>query len=204
MHDAAVHQRGPVRIKLCGLTRAEDVRLAVDLGADYVGLILAPRSPRRLSVEQAAELRSLVVGRSAAVLLVMDNPREEVLHGVTVLRPDVLQFHGGEDDAFCAGFGLPFLKAIAMGEGTDLARTASDGVLLRPDLRLVTEAIQTSLASRRTVYQNLAWALGYNLAMIPLAVAGQVPPWLASVGMSASSLLVVGNALRLPSMIRSR
>ncbi len=119
MHDAAVHQRGPVRIKLCGLTRAEDVRLAVDLGADYVGLILAPRSPRRLSVEQAAELRSLVVGRSAAVLLVMDNPREEVLHGVTVLRPDVLQFHGGEDDAFCAGFGLPFLKAIAMGEGTD-------------------------------------------------------------------------------------
>jgi len=119
MHDAAGIARGSVRIKLCGMTRAEDVRLAVELGADYVGLILAPRSPRRLTVAQAAELRGLVAGRSAAVLLLMDNPREEVQRAVAALRPDLLQFHGGEDDAFCADFGLPYLKAIAMGDGID-------------------------------------------------------------------------------------
>lgn len=87
--------------------------------------------------------------------------------------------------------------SFAIGEGTDLARTAADAVLLRSDLRLVPQAFTTAVAGRRTVHQNLVWALGYNLAMIPLAVVGLVPPWLASVGMSASSLLVVGNALLL-------
>jgi len=119
MNDAAGIPRESVRIKLCGMTRAEDVRLAVELGADYVGLILAPRSPRRLGMAQAAELRSLVASRSAAVLLLMDNPGEEVRRGVDAIRPDLLQFHGAEDDAFCAGFGLPFLKAVAMGDGAD-------------------------------------------------------------------------------------
>lgn len=107
------------RIKLCGMTRAEDVRLAVDLGADYVGLILAPRSPRRLALEDAVVLRALVTSDSAAVLLLMDNPHADVQRVVASLRPDLLQFHGGEDDAFCASFGLPFLKAIAMGDGGD-------------------------------------------------------------------------------------
>lgn len=119
MGDAADGLHAPVRIKLCGMTRGEDVRLAVELGADYVGLILAPRSPRRLALDQAMELRELIRGHSAAVVLLMDNPHADVQHAVEVLRPDLLQFHGGEDDAFCASFRLPFLKAIAMGEGAD-------------------------------------------------------------------------------------
>lgn len=103
------------RVKFCGMTRAEDVRLAVELGADYVGLVFAPRSPRRLLLGQARMLRALVPEEIAVVALVMDNAGPEIEAMIDNVRPDLLQFHGGEDDAFCAGFGVPFLKAIAMG-----------------------------------------------------------------------------------------
>ena len=106
------------RIKFCGLTRAEDVRLAVELGVDYVGLVFAPRSPRKLSLPQARLLRDLVPEEIAVVALVMDNARADVQAVVEAVQPDLLQFHGSETDSFCSGFGVPFLKAIAMG-GTE-------------------------------------------------------------------------------------
>jgi Cu2+-exporting ATPase len=92
--------------------------------------------------------------------------------------------------------------SLAMGRASDLARTSSDGVLLNDRLPMVPAAIATARATARTVRQNLAWSLGYNITMIPLALAGLLPPWLASLGMSASSLVVVFNALRNPQRSR--
>ncbi|MGM0537375.1 MAG: heavy metal translocating P-type ATPase [Pseudomonadota bacterium] len=87
--------------------------------------------------------------------------------------------------------------AIAMNGATDLARTRADAVLLGPRLGRIVEAIETGRTTGRIIRQNLTWSLIYNVSALPLAAMGFVPPWLAAIGMSASSLVVVGNALRL-------
>ncbi|WP_224415806.1 HAD-IC family P-type ATPase, partial [Modicisalibacter tunisiensis] len=87
--------------------------------------------------------------------------------------------------------------SLAMNEATDLARTRADGVLLTPRLGRLAEAVTLARRTRRLIRQNLAWALGYNLCALPLAATGLVPPWAAALGMAGSSLVVVGNALRL-------
>ncbi|MCK2184786.1 heavy metal translocating P-type ATPase [Halomonas getboli] len=87
--------------------------------------------------------------------------------------------------------------AFAMNGATDLARTRADAVLLGPRLGRLVEAIDVGRATRRNIRQNLGWALAYNLLALPPAALGWVPPWLAALGMSASSLVVVANALRL-------
>lgn len=114
------------RIKFCGFTHGEDMAVALELGIDYVGLVFAPGSKRRLLPEQARGLADMARGRAAVVALLMDNPADEVHAVIAQARPDVLQFHGAEDDAFCAGFGLPYWKAIAMGgtSGDPLAQFA--------------------------------------------------------------------------------
>jgi phosphoribosylanthranilate isomerase len=102
------------RIKLCGMTRPQDVRLAVELGVDYIGLIFA-RSPRQLDLQQGIALRALIPDTIGAVALVMDHSPEEVAAIAAQVQPDLLQFHGIEADADCAAHGLPFLKALPMG-----------------------------------------------------------------------------------------
>lgn len=87
--------------------------------------------------------------------------------------------------------------SIAMGGGTDLARSQGDVVLLSDDLGHLAEGVTIARRCLRIIRQNLAWAFVYNLAAIPLAMSGLVTPWMAGIGMSASSLLVVLNALRL-------
>lgn len=89
--------------------------------------------------------------------------------------------------------------SIAMGGGTDLARSQGDVVLLSNDLRHLATAIKASRRTMKIIRQNLIWAFAYNVLAIPLAMSGLVTPWLAGIGMSASSLLVVLNALRLQS-----
>ena len=87
--------------------------------------------------------------------------------------------------------------SLAMGGGTQLAQATSDMVLLSQHLLHLPEAVKRSRQTLTIIRQNLAWAVGYNLIALPLAALGFVAPWMAAIGMSASSLIVVINALRL-------
>jgi phosphoribosylanthranilate isomerase len=103
------------RIKFCGLSRPGDVRLACELGVDAIGFVFAQGSTRRVEPEQARAMRQALAPLVDAVALFSDNSTQEVRDVVRHVRPSLLQFHGNEDDAFCRGFGVPYLKAIPMG-----------------------------------------------------------------------------------------
>jgi Cu2+-exporting ATPase len=87
--------------------------------------------------------------------------------------------------------------SIAMGEGADVAQAAADMVMLGSRLTTLADGVALARKTQQIIRQNLGWALGYNLIAIPAAALGHVTPWIAGIGMSASSLLVVLNALRL-------
>jgi len=87
--------------------------------------------------------------------------------------------------------------SVSFAEAPQLSRLSSDFVLLGNDLAALVAARRIARRSRRVLIQNVAWALAYNVVSVPLAAAGLVPPWAAALGMSASSLVVVANAMRL-------
>ncbi len=94
--------------------------------------------------------------------------------------------------------------SIAMGNGTQLAAASADMVLLSQELKQLVDGVHTARKTLRIIRQNLAWAVLYNLTALPLAALGLVTPWMAALGMSGSSLLVVANALRLNRLPRPR
>jgi Cu2+-exporting ATPase len=87
--------------------------------------------------------------------------------------------------------------SIAMGEGAPLAQSSADMILLGRTLGPLALGVDVAGRTLTTIRQNLAWALSYNLVALPLAAAGLVAPWMAAIGMSASSLVVVLNSTRL-------
>ncbi len=105
-------------IKFCGMTRPEDIEVALSLGVDFLGLILVPESPRALDVDQALALRQQIGSRAQVVLLTRDAAPADVATWARILNPDVLQFHGRERAEHCAEFGQRWWKAVPMGELT--------------------------------------------------------------------------------------
>jgi Cu2+-exporting ATPase len=83
-----------------------------------------------------------------------------------------------------------------MGQGAAIAQSAADMLLMNESLGAIADAIRTARDNLKLVAANLRWALAYNFCAVPLAALGYVPPWLAAVGMSASSLYVVWRAQR--------
>jgi phosphoribosylanthranilate isomerase len=107
------HNKPRTIIKICGLTREQDVNSAVAAGADAVGFVFTD-SPRQISIETARQLISHVPVGVLRVGLFLDQDRSEIRKVLDAVPLDVLQFHGRETEAECSGSGLPWLKAVAM------------------------------------------------------------------------------------------
>ncbi len=114
----------PPRVKICGLTRAEDVRSCLDAGVDLIGLNLA-RGPRRIAVEQAAILAALVPPGVGVVALFVDAAEETVLAAATALRAAAIQLHGDEPPELADRLRrrIPVIKAFRIAGPEDLLRT---------------------------------------------------------------------------------
>lgn len=93
--------------------------------------------------------------------------------------------------------------SVAMGGGAQLARTQADLVLLSEDLQHLWRGVVVARRTLRVIRQNLWWSFAYNLVALPLAMTGFIAPWMAGIGMSGSSLLVVANSLRLQHVAES-
>jgi phosphoribosylanthranilate isomerase len=113
------------RIKICGLTREQDVLAVANNGADAFGLVFYEKSPRNIGIPQAAKLVHAAPPFVAAVGLFV-NPSADFVREVLAKVPlDVLQFHGEESPEFCGQFGRPYLKAIRVKAGVDLVECAA-------------------------------------------------------------------------------
>ena len=113
------------RIKICGLTREADVDAAVAAGADAVGFVFYPRSPRAVSAERAAALARRQPPFVTPVGLLVNAERREIELACAAIPTLLLQFHGDESPADCEAIGRPYLRAARMGPGVDLLDFAS-------------------------------------------------------------------------------
>ena len=104
-----------VRVKICGLTRPEDVDAAVRAGADAIGLVFYGSSKRAVPLAQARALRDAVPAFVDTVALFVNAPAHEVDAVIEQVRPDLLQFHGDESPEYCAGFGRRYMRAFRVG-----------------------------------------------------------------------------------------
>ena len=123
------------RVKICGLTRAEDARDAVRSGVDAVGLVFYPGSPRHVTIEVAKRVVGEVPAFVTVVALFVDETAERIREILKAVRVDLLQFHGDEPPEYCGQFGKPWIKAVRMRPGLDLDEVAqryamSEGILL--------------------------------------------------------------------------
>ncbi len=116
-----------LHIKFCGFTRAEDAALAATLGVNAIGVVHVPGSKRHVALEAMPAIRAAVPANIDLVALFVNPDVDTVKSVIAALQPSLLQFHGDEPDAFCAQFALPFIKAMAMGEGAgDIAQRQKD------------------------------------------------------------------------------
>lgn len=115
-----------VRVKICGITRLEDLRVAYDAGADAVGFVFYAGSPRQVSIEHASALVAALPPFVTSVGLFVGAEPVFVRQVLKDVPLDLLQFHGNESPDDCRGFGRPYLKAVRVRPGTDLLKYAAD------------------------------------------------------------------------------
>lgn len=109
------------RVKICGITRAEDAQAASRLGADAIGMVFYEASPRNVSIDQAQALCAELLPFTSRVGLFVDADEQFVREVIKRVPLDLLQFHGTESASYCEQFGKPYIKAIRMEAGLAVA-----------------------------------------------------------------------------------
>ena len=174
------------RVKICGITRPSDARAAAEAGADAIGLVFYPPSPRFLSLDRAVEIRDALPPFVQTVALFVNPDAAQVAQVIGTVKPSLLQFHGEETPAFCEEFGLPYVKAIRVKSGV------SQEVLLkylRPFSRASAWLFDSHVPEYGGVGESFDWALipavpdrhvilsgGLSAANVAAAVR-RVRPW---------------------------
>lgn len=124
-----------VRVKICGITRIEDALAAAAAGADAIGLVFYAKSPRAVDIEQARAILAALPPFVTSVGLFVDAERSELERILASVPLDLLQFHGDESVQQCEAFGRPYIKALRVKAGDDIAAqvaryTSAQGILL--------------------------------------------------------------------------
>jgi phosphoribosylanthranilate isomerase len=114
------------RVKICGITRAQDAVEAIQQGADAIGLVFYPHSPRYVAPEQAAEIVNKIPAFVSVVGLFVNAQPEEIQRILATVPLDILQFHGDETPSQCRQFSKPYMKAVRVKSDTNLVQCAAD------------------------------------------------------------------------------
>lgn len=114
------------RVKICGITNVEDAIGVVESGADAIGLVFYPPSPRAVTIEQAVAIVKKIPAFITVVALFVNAEQKEVQSVIEAVKVDLLQFHGDETPDYCASFNRPFIKALRVQPQTNLLQYATD------------------------------------------------------------------------------
>ncbi len=195
------------RVKICGITRPQDLQVAVAAGADALGFVFAAGSPRVLTAEQAAELARQVPAFVSRVGLFLDQDFAAVSRVLDRVPLSLLQFHGREPADFCRSFGRPYIKALGMASAPEFdaaQREYRDAAALLLDSHRAGEAGGTG--------RTFDWA-GIPASERPLVLAGgltpenvreavrHVRPWAVDVSSGVEDAPGVKNAERIQKFI---
>ena len=195
------------RIKICGITRAEDARSAARAGADAIGLVFYPPSPRYLSVERAVEIRDALGPFVQTVALFVNPDAAQVAQVLQRVRPPMLQFHGEETPEFCAQFGTPFVKACRVRPGVDALE------YLRPFSRAAAWLFDSHVPEYGGVGEAFDWSLLPATQERPVILSGglsrenvaaavrRVRPWGVDVSSGVESAKGIKDAAKIAAFI---
>lgn len=160
------------RVKICGVTRAQDAAAAVQAGADAIGFVFFAHSSRAISLEQACHISRELPPFVARVALFLEPAAADVQAVLDELRPDTLQFHGRETSAFCRRFAWPYLKSVPMGDAhVDPALWAEQ---YHDAQALLLDANRAGAAGGSG--ETFDWQRNTALSNMPVVVAGGLHP----------------------------
>ncbi len=193
-----------VRSKICGITRVEDALAAAEAGADAIGLVFYAKSPRAVSVQQAREIIAALPPFVTSVGLFVDASRCELGEILDAVPLDLLQFHGDETPDECDHYGRPYIKALRVKPGDDIAAQVARyanarGVLLDtfvPGIPGGTgEAFDWSLVPAQ-LSKSVILAGGLNAANVAQAI-GQVRPFAVDISGGVESAKGIKDAAKI-------